>query len=739
MQLFEVKNDIAKITYNPAENHLLPADFVLIEDVNQKIIAQILNIEASDISDNNIAFLKLALAIDKDDNLSYYNGYIPSKTAKIIYINPDEILELLKGSNSNIYFGNLSNHSDCFVKLPFNFIDDKVYIQSDRDDKTNIIVQNILYELQSKNKKVILLDFDGRYNSIKSVPRLKITENYKLPLNIDAFNTILEYDITDCPIEDKAVVQSIVLELREYLKSLKDNFIPFTMFKNVVDEEFNSNPISGLMLLRNKLWLYAQENIFAENKNQFDSVNSILENKNLLIIDASSLDEKWYKFIIQTVFKITREFCYLFISLNDVPVDKKSITNLYNKPEIIPVVSTSYEHSYRQYLKSICKNQILCKPSFSIKEEEPYNILLNKINTGEFILLGESTLYLPLVLELLPFDSSTKEEITQNEIKKDVDKLLSSPKKVIPAEAVVPDSIPRPMSMEPAAAQTENIPAEEKDDFTDSDFDFLDEVNSENIKREIQKKETDTNIEESLNKNNYNVFEPIPEQKPDIESILSSDEIFDEKEEEKEPELNIQNSEIDNISSEENHDILIEPDSSNIEEITSIDDVIQDITSKLPEETIPAEQNTQKETEIQQAEPENTEELAELPEVIQTPEPTEEPETEKNDEEKKEPVIELEDNDETEQAELTPPPVNKNINTKNSPELPVYETDDSSEISIKDIPFRIGDKVFHPKHGKGVIEGFANYSNKILFCQIEFENVGRRILDPRIAGIEKIS
>ena len=74
MQLFEVKNDIAKITYNPAENHLLPADFVLIEDVNQKIIAQILNIEASDISDNNIAFLKLALAIDKDDNLSYYNG-----------------------------------------------------------------------------------------------------------------------------------------------------------------------------------------------------------------------------------------------------------------------------------------------------------------------------------------------------------------------------------------------------------------------------------------------------------------------------------------------------------------------------------------------------------------------------------------------------------------------------------------------------------------------------------------
>ena len=52
--------------------------------------------------------------------------------------------------------------------------------------------------------------------------------------------------------------------------------------------------------------------------------------------------------------------------------------------------------------------------------------------------------------------------------------------------------------------------------------------------------------------------------------------------------------------------------------------------------------------------------------------------------------------------------------------------------------YKIGDKVYHSKHGIGVIEGFANYSNKILFCQIDFENVGRRILDPRVAGIEKV-
>ena len=84
------------------------------------------------------------------------------------------------------------------------------------------------------------------------------------------------------------------------------------------------------------------------------------------------------------------------------------------------------------------------------------------------------------------------------------------------------------------------------------------------------------------------------------------------------------------------------------------------------------------------------------------------------------------------------PQIKEKINTKKTTTLPVYETDTSYQIEANDLPFKIGDRVYHPKHGKGIVSGFTNYSNKILFCQIEFENVGRRILDPRIAGIEKI-
>ena len=140
-------------------------------------------------------------------------------------------------------------------------------------------------------------------------------------------------------------------------------------------------------------------------------------------------------------------------------------------------------------------------------------------------------------------------------------------------------------------------------------------------------------------------------------------------------------------------------------EITPIDDVIQTITDKL-------------DTEIQE---------------------------ETNNNETDDIEIELDSENESEEQQKEEdknyeiPEIKENINIKKEADIPVYETDNSASGLIDNIPFKIGDKVYHPKHGNGVIEGFANYSNKILFCQIEFENVGRRILDPRISGIQKIS
>ena len=742
MQLLEVKNNIAKIVYNPAENHLLPSDFLLIEDFNQKLISQIINIETTDDSNNNLAGLRLALSIDKDDNLSLYNGYIPAKSSKIIYINPDEIMELIKGNGLNIYFGNLANNISCFVKPSISFLNDNLYIQSDRDDKTYIVIQNIIKELQNKNKKVLLLDFDGRYNSIENSLRLKISQNFKLPLNIDAFNTILENDITDCPIEDKAVIQSIVLELREYLQTIPEKFLPFTRFKNVVDDEFLSNPVSGLMLFRNKLWLYSQDNIFAEDVNQFNIFNKLFETTNTIVVEASLIDAKWYKFIIQTLLNLVNLPCYFILSLNDIVMDRKSIINLYNKDGIIPVISTSYESNYRQILKSICKNQVLSKPSKVQTDDEYYSLFLNRINNSEIILYGETTLFLPLIVELKSFTPTTADEIVDNEIKKDVDKLLSSSQSVIS-----PESLTNEISV-PQENTENNYEIVEEDDLTDSDLDFLDEnlnnednediiditaeqyelfepventenINVENKKENINSETEDekliiTNTEEKDIQNRVDISdkEIINESNIEEENIQS---YFDESENEinNKPKMeeNIKDSLLDDNSeseAEETQEIKnekINEEDQKDTEITPIDDVIQTITDKL-------------DTEIQE---------------------------ETNNNETDDIEIELDSENESEEQQKEEdknyeiPEIKENINIKKEADIPVYETDNSASGLIDNIPFKIGDKVYHPKHGNGVIEGFANYSNKILFCQIEFENVGRRILDPRISGIQKIS
>lgn len=746
MQLFEVKNDIAKIIYNPAENHLLPSDFLLIQDVNQKLIAQIINISTTKSTYDNLADVRLVLSIDKDDNLSYYNGYIPSKSCSIVYIGTDEIVELIKGQDKTILLGCLSNHSECIVTPSMDFVKDKVYIQSDRDDNTKIVIQNIVAELISANEKVVVLDFDGCYNSIQNIPKLKITEDIKLPLDIDAFNTIFEYDIVDCPIEDKAVVQSIILELKEYLKTLDNQFLPFNLFKNVIEQEFAANPISGLMLLRNKLWAYAQSNLFAENKSELNVINSVLDNKNLVIIDSSEIDETWYKFVIQTIKNSLNKNCYFVLSLNDATMDKKSILNLYNNPNIIPVVHTNYNSKYRQILKSICKNQILFKPSKIVENDEPYSVLLNKINSAEFIIYGETTLYLPLIIELKSYNIPSKTE----QIKTPVQEVKEQP--IIHASNPVEekieeknnylenndvlDSIPRPMSMQDSL-DTQAVSDMEKeeiieDDFNDADLDFLDEQSIEPLMVE------DNQEELISNENEYDIFTPLEVQQNDIQENDQTDlidSILDDVQESNDIEqLNVVE-ESNDLSAENEIDLdknleSDEEDISDSEELPLEDEkdsiLDEDFFSSiddLPEENI----ETQEDDEIIPLD----DVINDITSKLENSEDNEE----QSDSDVDDLQVELEEDDE----DIQPPPVKENIKTNDSPDLTVYPAGETDEITEKNIPFQIGDKVYHPKHGYGVIEGFANYSNKILFCQIEFEKVGRRILDPRIAGIQKVS
>lgn len=75
------------------------------------------------------------------------------------------------------------------------------------------------------------------------------------------------------------------------------------------------------------------------------------------------------------------------------------------------------------------------------------------------------------------------------------------------------------------------------------------------------------------------------------------------------------------------------------------------------------------------------------------------------------------------------------IRTSSTPIVPIY----SAEVEPKTQSDELdqGDIVMHPKYGKGSVEKLISYGAKTL-CSINFDNVGRRLLDPSLAELKKI-
>ena len=73
----------------------------------------------------------------------------------------------------------------------------------------------------------------------------------------------------------------------------------------------------------------------------------------------------------------------------------------------------------------------------------------------------------------------------------------------------------------------------------------------------------------------------------------------------------------------------------------------------------------------------------------------------------------------------------------NTPIVPMYDADIPQEDMVVSDPIQQGDAVVHAKYGNGVVEKMIKYGNKTLFA-INFENIGRRLLDPTLTEIKRV-
>jgi hypothetical protein len=280
----------------------------------------------------------------------------------------------------------------------------------------------------------------------------------------------------------------------------------------------------------------------------------------------------------------------------------------------------------------------------------------------------------------------------------------------------VPDITEEALDFQPEENSGEN------DDFHTE----VDTVHLVEVPQDISEIDTDfTGIEE----NNQQLEEGIPTDKElDNSSTMSEDNILKETIESENTEEFV---ELNPDSSDE--DIVIELDDD-----TTSEDLDDESLNKEIVEDVDKVFTTYKDDSISDSDLDFIDELNNEPEMLEELEsenlPEELPEgfdDEDEEEEILEPIEDFAGNNKTENAGET-------LETRNTstPIVPVYDAEIPPEDVVVSDPIEQGDTVIHAKYGSGIVEKMIKYGTKTLYS-INFDNIGRRLLDPTLTEIKK--
>ncbi len=702
MKVLEIKNNLVKISYT-REDNLLLSGFVIIEDSQTPYVAQVLSLKA----DNgiNYAIVKLLFTFDAEGIVKNYDGTIPALDSDVTKLTSDELLDIMP-INNPIEIGMLANQ-DIQLKVDRSILENNLLICSENEENTNTAIENFVFQLSTDNNKSVIFDIDGKFPGEK----LKFGKDFKLPLNYDTINFIYEHDLDKIEPTSKALIQDIFLEVQEYSKTVLDKFIPFDTFINVVDQQYKSLGLTELVLLKNKLLKYKEENVFAQNAKEIHTLRSAIRSNLTNILDISSASDTLQNEIIKYVYDSIDEmdlFVYSFVPLTNDNADKKLIRHFLTKSKIYTTINCSHNFKYLYELKERANNLILFAPQTLQHDFATYNTFLNKLNPDEFIIYGKSTQHVPFIIELSSILDAPETEVEQQESEQTVET------QVQPEEETQAVNEPDDFSDESNSYSYETLNSDDEEPAT-----YQEETQEEEPEQEeIQPAEIGNVIDEEL-------AEEAPAQAPEI--------VEEQVEETTDYLPNVFENTEDELSSEENdnvleEDVIIQPVAESFLENNTIEE--EQPVSEVEDETIISEPEVQEEVIEPQSEdiiePEPIEDnAAEVVDEIMFSQPA--PATSLEQELEEEPLTEDELNF-IEDVNIGAADVVEEV------EVPIFPAE--TPANENNSTFEQGDRVTHPKYGEGVVEKMIKYGNKTL-CSINFANIGRRLLDPAISELEK--
>ncbi len=755
MKILEIKNNLVKISYDMDDNLAL-SGFVIIEDTNCPYVAQVVSLKAD--TPINTAIVRLLFTFDSEGVLKNYNGTIPSIKASISKLPSNELLDVMP-VETPIKLGALAQQG-----IPL-FVDKTAFehnmvVCCNKQENINTFVNNILPQFDAIQQKTVVIDVDGEFDYEN---KFEFGYDFKLPLNYTTLEYIFDNDLGDVDATSKAVIQDIFYEVQEYSKTLPLSFIPFNTFLEVVDAQYKETKIPELVLLKNKLLKYKEENVFALNSVEITDLVEEIKHSNITVLNISKVEGELQKQVISYIYDTmaqTQETVYSIIKLNNYIASKRLIKRFIDSGNVRTSIICGYEFKYLQELKQYAGNMLFFAPLTTQHDFAAYNIYLAKLNPEEFIAFGDATQEIPFIIELEEFSQEdlqpkvyiqgshvqsqedyTNEEDFQNANDNYLDLATTETEyetEVVenPLENFItepqPTEIPSSQSIEDLQQDQYEILEEEKDNNSDivpdSKEDIV-ETPSSQTSEELNISESE-NLQDSLSTQQEEVetegnstditisamnTETFAEPTEDINNTLSD---FSAQEKKVDEEQIIKD--VDDIlynKKDINEDI---PPLEDEEEITEDDlNLIDNLNNPIPaaegeETTLNIEPVIVEDEQLEAAS--EASDQSESDEISQIPNMNEQMQEEETTNEDFQPAITEDEDSQT--------------------VVPVYPANDIPQDSTGEI-FNPGDQVSHPKYGNGVVEKMIKYGNKVL-CSINFENIGRRLLDPAISEITKL-
>ena len=771
MQVIQTVNDTIRILFSPIDEDFKLLDFILMQEAGNKYLAQIIEIydDKYDAS-QNVARVKLFFKVNDKGEVFGYDHFTPSKECEIKKIKRDEILTFINEGKESLTIGLDYQNSEPF-DINLDFLKNNPVIFADKIEHSNNISKHLACALSRYNKHSVIFDFSGTLE-IKNAKKLVLTKDIKLPLDFYTINYIWEKGLATASLETQAICREIFNEVQTYAKNIPDGFIPFNKFLNVVNTQYKATPITELTVLVNKLKGYQQENIFASKKKDFEGIEKSIKENEITILDFSELKTSWHKeFCEFAIRKI--ENAFVFARLNETNTDSDLINFIYDKnPDISFIPSISYNYSKMPHITERANNYILLPTLNPRRDFGAANFELSSMSQDECILFGKDT---ENFIFTIKNDRFLDSEDDDNKIKKTIKLKFNETKETLkekfknhnPARNIensqIQDQMPTEEELEffeqlefENVTEDEKIPVKKPDDSNVEkhyEEEFLEEQNieeTENIIEEEPVEVEEIEQEETIETPSFEdkqddliIIEEEPVEVEEIQEAIELEPVVDEQIVEEKP---IEAKEITTVTEDfEEDENIAEENANEVQEIETIDEPTETIDEEITanEEPVVTKQEEVQEDkavfqnileETQEDEEEETLSLEDIAaqsieaafsEVIENKSTSTKEEPQKDDKGKlvvdENVVIDLEK-------------IKEHIDTENGSELPIFKNKTEKKESFN---FKVGDKIKHDKYGAGEITKVINYANRSLL-QINFKDVGKRLLDPNIANIRKI-